>query len=116
MRVTTSVFIEKQEKLSLNYPQYPLLSEALISSVTGLLHNRIMTPNIQEYLSLNTEAVIHNPPLVCTCTSSKYRYQPAGNIITGDPSIVENKNLREFLSKGPKYRILKLFSWKQNSR
>ena len=38
--------------ISLNYPQYPLLPRALISSVTGLLHNRIMTPNIQEYLSL----------------------------------------------------------------
>ena len=31
---------------------YPLLSGALISSVAGLLHNRIMTPNIQECLSL----------------------------------------------------------------
>ena len=30
--------------------QQPLLTGALISSVTGLLHNRIMPPNIQEYL------------------------------------------------------------------
>ena len=37
----------------MNYPQYPLLSGALINSVTGLLHNRIMTSNKQEYLSLN---------------------------------------------------------------
>ena len=29
------------------------LSGAPISSVTGLLHNRIMAPNIQEYLSLS---------------------------------------------------------------
>ena len=40
---------------SLNYPQYSLLSGALISSVTGLLHNRIMTHNIQESLSLSIE-------------------------------------------------------------
>ena len=52
MRGTTYVFLEKEEKLSLNFPQYSLLSGALISSVTRLLHNRIMTPNIQEYLSL----------------------------------------------------------------
>ena len=39
-------------RISLNYPQYPFLSEALISSLTGWLHNRIMTPNVQEYLSL----------------------------------------------------------------
>ena len=53
MRGTTYVFLEKEEKLSLNYPQYSLLSGALISSVTRLLHNRIMTPNIQAYLSLS---------------------------------------------------------------
>ena len=45
-------FHREIRKLSLNYPKYTLLSGALISSVTGLLHNRIMTPNIQEYLSL----------------------------------------------------------------
>ena len=44
-----------KKKISLNYPQYPLLSTALISSVTGLLHNRIITCNIQEYLSLTIE-------------------------------------------------------------
>ena len=42
-----------KEKLLLNYPKYPHLSGALISRVTGLLHNRIMTPYIQEYLSLS---------------------------------------------------------------
>ena len=44
--------LRNKKKLPLNYPQYARLSGALISSVTGLLHNRIMTPNIQEYLSL----------------------------------------------------------------
>ena len=46
--------LRNKKKISLNYPQYPHLSGALISGVTGLLHNWIMTPNIQEYLSLNT--------------------------------------------------------------
>ena len=36
----------------LNIPKYPHLSGALIRGVTGLLHNRIMRPNKQEYLSL----------------------------------------------------------------
>ena len=39
----------------MNYPEYPHLSGALISGVTGLLHNRIMTPNMQEYLSLKNK-------------------------------------------------------------
>ena len=54
MRGQNICFLEKEEKSSLNYPQYSLLSGALIRNVTGLLHNIIMTPNIQEYLSLKT--------------------------------------------------------------
>ena len=46
------MFSFRNKKISLKYPQYPLLSGALISSVTGLLHNRIIILNIQEYLSL----------------------------------------------------------------
>ena len=34
--------LKNKKKISLNYPQHPLLSGALISSVTGLLHNRII--------------------------------------------------------------------------
>ena len=45
--------LRNKKKISLNYPKYSLLSGALISIVTGLLHNRIMTPNRQEYLSFN---------------------------------------------------------------
>ena len=52
--------LRNKKALSLNYPQYHHLSGAQISSDTGLLHNRIMTPTIhrimtpnkQEYLSL----------------------------------------------------------------
>ena len=56
-------FLREIKKLSLNYPQYSLLSGALISSATGLLHNRIMTPSIQEYLSLNEIICIIVDPL-----------------------------------------------------
>ena len=51
-------FLRNKKKSSLNYPQYPLLSGALISSVTGVFHNRIMAPNIQEYLSLSDSNII----------------------------------------------------------
>ena len=57
MRGHNICFPREIRKIALNYPEHPLLSGALISSVTGLLHNRIMTPNIQEYLSLNSISV-----------------------------------------------------------
>ena len=52
--------------------------------------------------------------LLITTLSSKFCYQPAGHVITGDLDIVENKTLRELLLKGPKFREPKSFSWKQN--
>ncbi|XP_063420847.1 salivary glue protein Sgs-3-like [Mytilus trossulus] len=39
---------------------------------------------------------------------------PAGHIITGDLGIVTNEQLRELLTKGPKYRIPQPNNWKKN--
>ena len=43
-------------------------------------------------------------------------YNPAGHIITGDPNIVRISKLRDILSKSPKYREPRSFTWKQNSK
>ena len=51
--------LRNKKKIPLNYPQYPHLSGALISGVSGLLHNRIMTPNKQEHLSLKQKDNTH---------------------------------------------------------
>ena len=59
------------KKKSLSCPQYPLLSGALISSVTGLLHNGIMTPNRQEYLSLTIAITITNYLLLNSKNSNR---------------------------------------------
>ena len=71
--------------------------------------------NRDELRRINTEDVIVDPPTVCTCTSSKYCYQPASHIIMDDLSIAKNKDLRELLSKDSYYREPKSFSRKQNS-
>lgn len=43
------------------------------------------------------------PP--CKCKESKFLYQPAGHIITGDLNIIEDTELRHLCSKGPKFRL-----------
>ena len=52
-------FSLRNKKNILNYLQYSHLSGALISGVTGFLYNRIMTPNIQEYLSFRSNQASH---------------------------------------------------------
>ena len=56
---------------------------------------------------------VHNPS--CSCSSSQFLYSPAGHIVTGDLKIIQNKQLRDLISKGPKYREPHSFSWIMDS-
>ena len=64
---------------------------------------------------LNTENITRNPS-ACSCKASEFCYNPAGHIITGYLNIVRINKLRDSLSKGPKYREPRSFSWKKNSK
>ena len=64
---------------------------------------------------LNTENITRNP-LACSCKASEICYNPAGHIITGDLNVVRISKLRDILSKGPKYKEPRSFTWKQNSK
>lgn len=44
-------------------------------------------------------------PNSCDCSSSEFCYLPAGHVITGNFNIINDKRLRNLLSKGPKYRL-----------
>ena len=37
---------------------------------------------------------------------TKYCYQPAGHIVTGDLKIITDSRIRSIIYKGPKYRFL----------
>ena len=39
------------------------------------------------------------------CKDSKFCYQPAGPIVTGNLKIITDSRIRSFISKGPKYRF-----------
>ena len=64
---------------------------------------------------LKTENITWNPS-ACSCKTSEFCYNPAGHIITGDLNIVRISKLKDILSKGPKYREPRSFTWKQNSK
>ena len=77
-----------------------------------------IAPKIYNYRNvlqgLNTENITRNPS-VCSCKGSEFYYNPAGHIITGDLNIVRISKPRDILSKGPKYRESRSFTWKHNS-
>ena len=40
----------------------------------------------------------------CSCSSSNYKYEPCGHVVTGDLSIIKDVKLRNLIKKGPTYR------------
>ena len=36
----------------------------------------------------------------CSCSSSNYKYEPCGHIVTGDISIIKDVKLRNLIKKG----------------
>ena len=40
-------------------------------------------------------------PTSCNCSNSEYIYGPISHVITGDLNIVQDRELKSFLSKGP---------------
>ena len=48
----------------------------------------------------------------CRCASSKFKDEHHGHIITGDLTIIEEKQLRKLFRKGPNYREPETLNWK----
>ena len=48
--------------------------------------------------------------LHCFCSSSKFKNEPCGHIVTGDSTFITNTELRDLITKGPKFRE----TWKEN--
>ena len=41
--------------------------------------------------------------MVCSCNSSRYKYELCGHVVKGDLSIIKDVKLRNLISKGPTY-------------
>ena len=59
---------------------------------------------------IDVDAFMFDHP-ICSCNGSPFIYQPAGYIVTGNLSIVGSNVLQDLLTKGPKYREPRSFSW-----
>ena len=57
--------------------------------------------------------ISENTPTSCNCSNSEYIYGPISHVITGDLNIVQDRELKSFLSKGPKYRPPSIINWNE---
>ena len=52
--------------------------------------------------------------MCCNCSKSKYCYEPAGHVITGDLRIIRDAKLRSIIEKGPSFREQNYIDWNIN--
>ena len=52
--------------------------------------------------------------MMCSCNSSRYKYQSCGHVVTGDLSIIKDIKLRILISKVPAYRVQNNIDWRVN--
>ena len=52
--------------------------------------------------------------MVCSCNSSRYKYESCGHVVKGDLSIIKDVKLRNLISKGPTYREQNNIDWRVN--
>ena len=52
--------------------------------------------------------------MVCSCNSSRYKYESCGHVVTGDLSIIKDIKLRNLIGRGPAYREQNNIDWRVN--
>ena len=86
--------------------------------IISYIYSSPIAPKIFNYKNvlqgLNTENITRNPQRVPV--KHRSRAITNGHVITGDLNIVSISKLRDILSKDPKYREPRSFTWKQNSK
>jgi len=86
----------------------PIISYTYTSTIASKMFNHRKT---LQHLNMDDPRLT---PLVCSCSSSPFNYNPIGHVITGDLAIVTNDKLHNTLHKGPKYREPQHINWNRN--
>ena len=95
--------IFKDRNVSKHIPKYFNNSE---SPMICYKYNKPVRNILFNYNQLVSDFEVEsNTPSSCNCSDSKYCYQPAGHIITGNFDLIHDQQLKRVFSKGPKYRL-----------
>ena len=86
--------------------------------VVSYTYTKTIAGKIFNHRKVVEELDMDNGPddIKCSCSSSSYRYEPCGHIVTGDLSIIRDITLRNLIKKGPSYREQNNIDWKVNEK
>ena len=84
----------------------PLYFENTESPITFYKYNKPIRNTILNFnKSISDLDIETSSPDSWDCNDSKFCYQPAGHIVTGNLKIITDSRIRSVISKGPKYRF-----------
>ena len=85
----------------------PIVSYIYTRTIAGKIFNNRKVVN-----ELNMDC--GTAGMVCSCNSSRYKYESCGHVVTGDLSINKDVKLRNLISKGSAYREQNSIDWRMN--
>ena len=103
------------KKVMMAVPNYlrntppPVVSYTYTKTIAGKIFNH---RKVVEELDMDNGT----DDIKCNCSSSSYRYEPCGHIVTGDLSIIRDVTLRNLIKKRPSYREQNNIDWKVNEK
>ena len=91
-----------------NDKEPPVIGYRFNKSIAGKLFN------YRETLSEDGIDHFENIILICSCNNSPFKDPNHGHVITGNLDIVKNETSKNFIKKGPKYRLPQRINWKED--
>ena len=104
--------ILNSKKVMMAVPKYlrglpPIISYTYSRTIAGKIFNN---KKVDNELNMNCGST----GMVCSCNSSRYKYESCGHVVTGDLSIIKDVKLRNLIVKGPAYREQNNIDWRVN--
>ena len=96
-RILNSRYVRDAVPQFINDRVPPTISYKYTKAIGGRIFNQ---KKVVEELDIDRGA----GNMCCDCSTSKYCYEPAGHVITGDLTIVKDAELRGLIEKGPSFR------------
>ena len=108
-KLLNSTVVMKSVPDFLDDPTPPIVSYTYTKTISSKIFN---DKKVMEDLDMN----IGTQDMKCNCSSSAFKYEPLGHVVTGNLSIIKDSKLRQLIKKGPSYREQNNINWNVNAK
>ena len=90
---------------------------SVVYSLGSTIRNKILNyKDTVQNINTNDSDTFGTDIHTCDCSSSEFVDHNHGHVVTGDLRIIQNKELKELIQKGPNFREPKTINWKRSRK